>query len=30
MPARRQYWKMFNFVLEMYWNFTPVRLCNYC
>jgi len=26
MPACEQYFKMFNFVLEKYWNFTPMRL----
>jgi len=30
MPAREQYWKMFHFVLEKYWNFTPMRLWETC
>jgi len=30
MPARKQYWKMCNFVLEKYWNFTPMRLWEPC
>lgn len=30
MPAHKQYWKMFNFVLEKYWNFTPRRVWEPC
>ena len=30
MPARKQYWKMFNFVPEKYWNFTSMRPWEPC